>query len=148
MSLPLLRHRVQTSEDRLKRSGLTPMLLTRQLGVARDSLAPVARVLPQLDPRRPLQRGYALIKSPTGSALTTKDAAQGHSHLVIEFRDGELGVQVEGAASSSGGGSVSPSAPEPDVEVPVKASARKPAKAPKTVRPSSEIPRQDDLFGS
>src|SRR3546814_1150840 len=53
LSLPLLRQRVSASGERLERAGLTPRLLGRRWASARDALAPVARVLPQLDPRLP-----------------------------------------------------------------------------------------------
>jgi exodeoxyribonuclease VII large subunit len=126
LSLPLLRHRVQSSGERLTRAGLTPRLLERRWVLARDGLAPVARVLPQLDPRLPLQRGYALVKSADGKALTSREAASREAALVIEFRDGELAVSV-----GESGATPPPAAP-----------ARKPA------RPAAMAPRQDDLFGS
>lgn len=132
LSLPLLRHRIQTSDERLVRIGLTPRLLTRRLGLARDALAPMARVLPQLDPRLPLQRGYALVKTASGQALTSRAAAQGEAGLVIEFRDGELAVVV--------------GAGDPALPPPAAPAARKPARpAP---APAVPTPRQDDLFGS
>ncbi|EIZ77660.1 exodeoxyribonuclease VII large subunit [Novosphingobium sp. Rr 2-17] len=127
LSLPLLRHRVAASGERLDRAGLTPRLLTRRLTLARDSLAPFGRVLPQLDPRRPLQRGYALVKDSQGRALTTQARASQESSLVLEFRDGELSVTVgagEGVA-------------------PVASAPRRPAP-----RPKAGPPGQDDLFGS
>lgn len=95
LSLPLLRHRVQLCDERLGRIGLAPRLLERRWTLAKDALAPTARVLPQLDPRLPLQRGYALVKSPDGAALTSKEAATTQNRLVIEFRDGELAVVRE-----------------------------------------------------
>lgn len=121
LSLPLLRHRVQLCDERLGRIGLAPRLLERRWALARDALAPTARVLPQLDPRLPLQRGYALVKSPDGAALTSKEAAAAQNRLVIEFRDGELSVLREGQTSP------------PPV-------SRKPA------RPARAPSRQGDLF--
>ncbi|MFC6620612.1 exodeoxyribonuclease VII large subunit [Novosphingobium panipatense] len=121
LSLPLLRHRVQLCDERLGRIGLAPRLLERRWALARDALAPTARVLPQLDPRLPLQRGYALVKSPDGAALTSKEAAAAQNRLVIEFRDGELSVLREGQTS-----------PPP--------ASRKPA------RPARAPSRQGDLF--
>jgi len=125
LSLPLLRHRVQACDERLQRTGLEPRLLERRLAFSRDRLAPVARVLPQLNPRLPLQRGYALVKTVTGHALTSRDAAAREARLIVEFRDGELAVAP--AAGST-----------PDEGT---APARKPA------RPKADAPRQDDLFG-
>ncbi|MFT4055073.1 MAG: exodeoxyribonuclease VII large subunit, partial [Novosphingobium sp.] len=124
LSLPLLRHRVQVCDERLARIGLTPRLLERRWTLARDALAPVNRVLPQLDPRLPLQRGYALVKSPSGAALTTREAALREGSLVIEFRDGELPV-----TAGEGTPAVTP----------------RPVPA-KPARQSSGSPRQGDLF--
>jgi exodeoxyribonuclease VII large subunit len=124
LSLPLLRHRVQVCDERLARIGLTPRLLERRWTLARDALAPVNRVLPQLDPRLPLQRGYALVKSSSGAALTTREAAEREGSLVIEFRDGELPVTTREGTE---------------------AATPRPAPA-KPARQSSSPPRQGDLF--
>jgi exodeoxyribonuclease VII large subunit len=125
LSLPLLRHRVQASGERLQRAGLEPRLLERRLAFSRDRLAPVARVLPQLNPRLPLQRGYAMVKTAAGQALTSRDAAAGEARLIVEFRDGELAVVPAAGLTPEEGA----------------APARKPA------RPKAGAPRQDDLFG-
>ncbi|KHK89721.1 exodeoxyribonuclease VII large subunit [Novosphingobium malaysiense] len=125
LSLPLLRQRVQASGERLDRVGLTARLLTRRWAQARDNLAPVARVLPQLDPRLPLQRGYALVTDAGGQALTSRDRAAQEATLVLEFRDGKLPVTVGSGATRH------ESASPP---------ARKPA------RPKADEPRQGDLF--
>ncbi len=108
LSLPLLRHRIQASRERLERVGLARGLLVRRWGLARDSLAPMARVLPQLDPRLPLRRGYALVTDNEGRALTSRERAARESALTLEFRDGKLAVTV-----SSGGGEHSAPAPSP-----------------------------------
>lgn len=100
LSLPLLRHRVQASAERLERVGLKPMLLSRRWTMARDSLAPVARVLPQLDPRLPLQRGYALVTDAAGQALTSRERAAQESALTLEFRDGKLAVTAGSGAAA------------------------------------------------
>tara|TARA_R110002167_G_scaffold146007_12_gene337250 strand:+ start:812 stop:2317 length:1506 start_codon:yes stop_codon:yes gene_type:complete len=126
LSLPLLRQRVQASRDRLAHAGLTSRLLTWRWVQARDSLAPVARVLPQLDPRLPLLRGYALVTDTNGQALTSRERAEQEASLVLEFRDGKLPVTV-------GSGTMPQTAtPTPP--------ARKPA------RPKADEPRQGDLF--
>jgi len=138
LSLPLLRHRVQSCAKDLERAGLTPRLLTQRLAHARQGFAPSDRVLPQLDPRLPLQRGYALVKSAAGTALTSREAAQREGNLVIEFRDGELAV-VAGEGAAPPAPPTSPAAPPPPRKAP-------PRKAPP--RPAPVTPRQDDLFGS
>lgn len=132
--LALLRHRAQASSERLARTGLTPRLLTRRWSMARDSLAPVSRVLPQLDPRLPLQRGYALVKTAEGRAVTSRELAAREVALVLEFRDGDLPV------TTGSGDSVSPE-PKP---APAAAAPRKPAARPERSNP--DRPRQGDLF--
>ena len=132
LSLPLLRHRVERCDERLLRVGLTARLLTRRWALARDSLAPVSRVLPQLDPKRPLERGYVLAKGPDGRALTSREAAARETLLTLEFRDGELMVAV-GAEAPAPVVKASEPAPEPAA----------PKRAP---RPKADEPRQGDLF--
>ena len=132
--LPLLRHRADACGERLARAGLTPRLLTRRWALARDSFAPVARVLPQLDPRLPLQRGYALVKTAEGKTLTSRELAALESELVLEFRDGELPVRTGSADPVSG----TPAAPAPAPP------SRKPSN--KSAQSRSGEPRQGDLF--
>ena len=133
LSLPLLRQRVQGAARDLDRAGLDAVLLKRRWVQARDTLAPFSRVLPQLDPRLPLQRGYALVKTVDGRALTDRARAAQESTLVLEFRDGELAVTV-------GSGKPASMAPEP-------APSAKPSPAPrKPARSKGEEPRQGDLF--
>jgi exodeoxyribonuclease VII large subunit len=131
--LPLLRHRAQASAERLARTGLTPQLLSRRIMLARDSFAPVDRVLPQLDPRLPLQRGYALVKTTGGRALTSREQAAQESALVLEFRDGELPV-----TTGSGDSVSSPPTPQP-----ARPRSRKPSDK---AAGSPPAPRQGDLF--
>jgi exodeoxyribonuclease VII large subunit len=130
--LPLLRHRALACAERLDRAGLTPRLLTRRWALARDSFAPVARVLPQLDPRLPLQRGYALVKTAGGQALTSREQAAREAALVLEFRDGELPV-------TTGSGDSPPGAPAGPAPGPRKTPA-------KPNRSRFGEPRQGDLF--
>lgn len=136
--LPLLRHRAQACGERLSRAGLTPRLLVRRWTVARDGLAPVARVLPQLDPRLPLQRGYALVKAHDGRALTTREAAAREGSLLLEFRDGELPVTTGSGDSTLSGALTPPAAPSR------KASAR--AASGKSGASNTGTARQGDLF--
>jgi exodeoxyribonuclease VII large subunit len=97
LSLPLLRHRVERAEERLVRAGLTPALLQRRFDTAARHFAPVARVLPQLDPDKPLAKGFARVTDAAGHTLTDKAAAEREPTLVLKFRDGDLTV-APGAA--------------------------------------------------
>lgn len=132
LSLPLLQRQVVDAGKDLQRVGLEPRLLQRRWVSARERLAPVARVLPQLDPRLPLQRGYALVKSVEGEALTSREKASAHGALVLEFRDGELAVNV-------GEGGDSRPAPASADPAPRKAARARPSE-PK------DASRQGDLF--
>ncbi|WP_260926260.1 exodeoxyribonuclease VII large subunit [Novosphingobium sp. 9] len=126
LSLPLLRHRVQTSAERLTRTGLEPRLLERRMARAQGDLAQLARVLPQLNPDKPLERGFARVVGAQGQTLTSAASAGQEAALVLKFRDGDLAVQVNGAVSAP------PSSTPP--------------KAPRPARPASPSARQGDLF--
>ncbi|TCM18621.1 exodeoxyribonuclease VII large subunit [Novosphingobium sp. PhB165] len=142
LSLPLLRHRVQTSAERVERLGLHPRLLQRRWAMARDALAPMARVLPQLDPDKPLERGFARVTALDGRTLTGRDKAAQEPALMLRFRDGMLTVTPGSGAQ----GSSAPTPPAPaSVETPTAPPA--PASAPRRpARPKGEEPRQGDLF--
>lgn len=122
LSLPLLRHRIELSGERLNRVGLSPALLTRRLTTARDRLAPMARVLPQLDPDKPLARGFARVMDATGHTLTSRAQASAEPALTLRFRDGDLAVTTGEQAA------------------PLRPAARKPS------RPATGDTGQGDLF--
>jgi len=84
----------------------------------------VSRVLGQLHPERPLERGYAIIRDGTGRALTSRAAAAQEAQLVVQFRDGRIDAVPAGRPGAA-------RAPAPRA-----APAAKPEPA-----------AQDDLFG-
>ena len=129
LSAPLLKARIERAGERLARAGLTPSLLQARLAKANEALAPMARVLPQLNPEQPLKRGFARITDADGKTVTSKDQAAVQPHLTIRFADGGLDV-----APIDGGAPVSP----------------KPRKAPqkRTAPKKAPDPAQEDLFGS
>jgi exodeoxyribonuclease VII large subunit len=96
LSLPLLRHRIENAQERLLRSGPDPRLLERRLRQASDRLSAFARLLPQLNPDKPLQRGFARVMNASGHTLTSQAEAQREASLVLHFRDGDLPVTVGG----------------------------------------------------
>jgi len=100
LSLPLLRGRIAHGSERLARSGLTPLLLQRRLRQALDQFAALDRILPQLDPDRPLARGYVRVTDSAGRTLTTREEAAKEKLLMLRFRDGELSVAVGRGARS------------------------------------------------
>ncbi|WP_374414725.1 exodeoxyribonuclease VII large subunit [Novosphingobium colocasiae] len=125
LSAPLLLHRVEAGRQRLARTGLSVPLLVRQWERAAGRLEPMKRVLPQLDPRKPLERGYALVRRGDGHVVSSRAAAAEEARLMLEFADGALDVAI-GAA---------PPAARP-------AAPRKPASPP----PPSGGSLQGDLF--
>jgi exodeoxyribonuclease VII large subunit len=123
LSSGLLVRSAAEARRRLDRARLAPGLVERPLRHASDRLAALARVMGQLHPEKPLERGYAIVRDIAGRALTTRAQAVGEARLLLQLRDGTLAAVPEG------------SLPPPPPPAP-----RKPAK-------SSSSPTQDDLFG-
>ena len=121
LSPSLLSRTAAEGARRLDRARLHPALIERPLRERAERLAALTRVMSQLHPEKPLERGYAIIRDAAGKALTTRAEAAGESALTLQFRDGSLNAVPVGT----------PPTPSP----------RKPA--PRTSRPST----QDDLFG-
>ena len=57
-------------------------------------LGEASRLLGSLGPEQVLQRGYALVLSPTGFLVGTAAAAKAESRLTIRFADGDTLVSV------------------------------------------------------
>ncbi|MCX7865229.1 MAG: exodeoxyribonuclease VII large subunit, partial [Novosphingobium sp.] len=94
LSLPLLRSQIALAAQRLRQSGFTPALIARQLARAQDSFATLDRVLPQLDPDKPLERGFARVTDLTRRTLVSREQAAEERMLLLHFRDGELPVST------------------------------------------------------
>lgn len=84
--------RAGLARERLARLTLDPAVLERITGRAAERLAGLERVLAQLDPDAPLQRGYARVTAADGRTLIDKAAAAGEPSLKLHFRDGVLDV--------------------------------------------------------
>lgn len=97
LSLPLLRHRAENARERLRRSGLVPDLLTRRVAQVTDRYAALARILPQLHPDKPLNRGFVRVMNVARRTLTAREEAASESGLILKFQDGELPVSVGGS---------------------------------------------------
>ncbi|MFO6446549.1 exodeoxyribonuclease VII large subunit [Erythrobacter sp. NE805] len=123
LSPSLLSRTAAEAQRRLDRARLAPALIERPLRHGHDRLAALARVMSQLHPEKPLERGYAIIRDGSGKALTTRAEAAGEALLHVQFRDGALS-----AVPAS-------SAPPPP-----------PPPAPRR-RPAAPPAAQDDLFG-
>jgi exodeoxyribonuclease VII large subunit len=123
LSPTLLIRTAAEAQRRMERTRLTLPLIERPMRDGKDRLAALTRVMSQLHPEKPLERGYAIIRGAGGKALTTRAEAASEPTLVIQFRDGRLEAVPAGSAP--------PAAPRP-------AAARR---APQ----SGAV--QDDLFG-
>ena len=121
LSPSLLARAAAEAQRRLDRARLSPALVERPLRSGTDRLAALTRVMSQLHPEKPLERGYAIIRDAAGKALTTRAEAAGEPALVLQFRDGRLDAVPAEAAP--------PSPPKP-----------RPPRA-------SAAAQQDDLFG-
>ncbi|MDT8279177.1 MAG: exodeoxyribonuclease VII large subunit, partial [Erythrobacter sp.] len=121
LSPSLLTRSTAEAARRLGGTRLTPSLVERPIRQGTDRLAALTRVMSQLHPEKPLERGYAIIRDAGGKALTTRAEAVREAALVLQFRDGRLDAVPSGAAT--------PPTPRP---------------APKP-RPAAPL-KQDDLF--
>jgi exodeoxyribonuclease VII large subunit len=124
LSPSLLTRASAEAQRRLERARIAPALIERPLQSGIDRLAALARVMSQLHPERPLERGYAIIRSPGGKALTTRAEAAREAALVLQFRDGTMDAVPAGSTPA-------PAKPRPA--------------QPK--RSSGPGPAQEDLFG-
>jgi exodeoxyribonuclease VII large subunit len=84
--------RAGLARERLARLALDPAVLDRITRRAGERLAGLERVLAQLDPDAPLQRGYARVSASDGRTLIDKASATGEPWLRLHFRDGMLDV--------------------------------------------------------
>ncbi|WP_066765014.1 exodeoxyribonuclease VII large subunit [Croceicoccus pelagius] len=87
----LQRHVVQLRRD-LARVPDPGILARQRVREAGQALASLSRLLPQLNPYAPLERGYAVVTDPSGHAVTTRESAAAQAGLTLRFRDGTLDV--------------------------------------------------------
>ncbi|EMD82350.1 exodeoxyribonuclease VII large subunit [Pacificimonas flava] len=146
--------RLAALEDRLRRAGmqarrdaardlqrvsarLGPDLLQRSWLRHDQRLKDTCRVLASLDPRRPLQRGFALVEGPGGRPVTSAARAGELASLMLRFSDGALSVRTAAGSDpddpSGGSGPGEPNSAQR--ERPKRTKAPKPAP-----------PGQPDLF--
>lgn len=71
---------------------LTPVLARQKLARQQERLDAMARLHISLDPRAPLERGYALVHDGAGNLMRRKDQAKAAGALSIQFTDGVLEV--------------------------------------------------------
>ncbi|RDC61206.1 Exodeoxyribonuclease VII [Alteripontixanthobacter maritimus] len=133
LSRGALRSRGERAALRLAGAGFRAALVQTPLAERTRRLEATARLMLSLHPERPLERGYAIVRSANGKALTTQAMAAKEAALVLQFRDGNLAATPEGK----------PRAPKPSV--PTSRSARPRKRPPKSAADTQG--RQDDLFG-
>jgi len=92
-----LRGRLDRAQGELGRASgaLRPALLKIAYERARDRLDALWRVAVAADPKKPLERGYALVESRDGKTLTSAAAARAAALLRLHFGDGTLDAAVE-----------------------------------------------------
>ena len=108
----LLRGRARQAGERLAAARFAPVLVQRPIAERMRQIGQVARLLEQLDPNRPLARGYVKVERRTDNVvLTTAAAARGAGLLTLHFADGTVEARVEkaGAAPYPKGGAHQPS---------------------------------------
>ncbi len=84
--------------ERLARARLVPALVERPLAHAQQRLDALARLAEQLHPKKPLERGFALMLDPAGQPVTTRAGAAKQTRLTAEFADGRIALAPLGAS--------------------------------------------------
>lgn len=125
----LLEQALDTRQERLTRVRLMRDLVQRPIAERQRRLDALVRVVGQLHPDKPLERGYAMVQSADGKVVTSRAEAATHTALSLKFKDGELAVGVG------------------DAPPPVKSAPPPPAPPKRKPRSTSPNPAQDDLFG-
>jgi exodeoxyribonuclease VII large subunit len=92
----LLARTVERAGQRLAAVRLVPALVERRLADSRAALTALARVAASLDPKLPLQRGFALVQAGERIVRSAEDAVKAGS-VTLRFADGTVGAQVDGA---------------------------------------------------
>ena len=122
---------VAQERRRLASAPDTRVLVSRIQTRRAEQLSATARLLSQLDPYAPLERGYAVVTGADGETVTSRAAASAEALLTLRFADGSIDTVPAGGA-------------EP---VPVrKDPARRKRQDEATGGPSDSKPRQQSLF--
>ncbi|MBB6124505.1 exodeoxyribonuclease VII large subunit [Sphingobium subterraneum] len=87
----LLRQRLERDRARIDALRLRPELVQRQIVDRRAKLDATWRLALSLDPRRPLERGFALVQA-GGRIVTSAGAARDAGAMSLTFHDGSVDV--------------------------------------------------------
>jgi exodeoxyribonuclease VII large subunit len=71
--------------------------VARALALEGERVGLRARRLYLLDPRRVIERGYAILRGADGRVVVTPSQARAGARVTAELRSGRLGLVVEGA---------------------------------------------------
>ncbi len=100
LSPPLLRRRVGLAKDRLAAQRLPSAQINRRLEVAQGKLDSLARLATSLHPLAPLNRGFAKISDSDGKTIMGTDAAKAAGQVSIRFADGSVDALVGGGGAA------------------------------------------------
>jgi len=95
---PALTTGTHRKAERLAATRLPHQLMRQRLDRLADRLASLDRMRQTLGWRETLARGFAVIRTPEGQALTSATAARREAHVTIEMHDGTLDAAPLGAA--------------------------------------------------
>lgn len=110
-----LRGSLDRARAELGRAGgaLRPGLLQSAWRRGRDRLEATWRLAQAVDPRRPLERGYALVESRDGHVLGSAAAAREAGRLRLAFADGRVDASVDGVEPPRRAAKSKPEGPQP-----------------------------------
>lgn len=131
-----LAQRLSLSRERLARVKPDIGHVIRSKKLAGDRLSSLSRLLEQLNPHKPLERGYALVRGEAGDLVTSRSHAEQQAHMMLSFADGDIRV-ISGEGNGGDSDAMQAAAPAPTSQAKAKP---KPAKKP------SEKPDQPELF--
>ena len=94
---PLLDRLAQTARDLSRLQASATRALQRTQAQARDRLDARAKLLTTLGPQQTLARGYAIIRSPQGTPLTSAEAVRTEPHLTLTLQDGDVAATPLGS---------------------------------------------------
>ncbi len=103
---------------------LNPGLIARPMRDAQQRLTALGDLLESLSFRRVLERGYAVVRDAAGQPVTAAAGLAAGDAVSIEFTDGAVGAQVNGASG--------PARPAPRARQTSKPQADKKADKPET----------------
>ncbi|MXO86903.1 exodeoxyribonuclease VII large subunit [Altererythrobacter aurantiacus] len=114
LSAPLLRQRFREARTALANTRLAPRLIVQRIARKGELLDNQSRIFASLDPKAPLQRGFALVRDGEGTLLTSEQQAVQADALAIEFKDGTLRVGQQSSRPTTPAPRTKPRTPKKD----------------------------------